>query len=66
MIITITDESVFYNDGSVTVITGRTEDDQPVSFGADTRMAYDLYAAVQDQGEILAEVEGWQILGGVR
>ncbi|HEY2638941.1 MAG TPA: hypothetical protein VGI66_03530 [Streptosporangiaceae bacterium] len=66
MIITVTTEDVAEarNEGTVTMITGTREDGERVLFAGDWRAIDGLCDAVMAEGEIQAEVEAWQILGG--
>ena len=66
MQLTVTTESTVHDEGTVVVIDGIREDGRHQFFAADHGPAQDLLAAVQTEGEAIAEVDGWQLLGGPR
>lgn len=64
VIVTEADLAEVSDQGSVVLFVGTVEDtERRVRFAVDHRMAGGLYEAVQVEGEIRAEVEGWQMLG---
>jgi hypothetical protein len=66
MLLTVSNESSVIDQGTVLVLEGTADDGTVYRFGADRRMAIMLLEAVHEEGEVLAEVEGWQLLGGGR
>lgn len=65
MIVTVTEADLaeVSDQGSIVLFVGTTEAGKRVRFGVDHRMAGGLYEAVQVEGEVPAEVEGWALLG---
>lgn len=63
MLLTVTHDAAPSFQGSVTLLTGHDENDNPVRFAADSRMANDVLDGVTIEGEVTVEVEGWQLWG---
>lgn len=61
-LITVTDGAVVSDHGTIIVFEGIDEEGATRRFGVDHRMAQGLVAAIEDEGEIMASVEGWQLL----
>lgn len=62
MLITVTTDSTFEAHGTVSTVTGTDENGEEVTFAGDQRMIVGLFEATLEEGEILAEVEDYQIL----
>ena len=65
MIVTVTDADTetAENHGSVTSVSCIDESGRQLRFTGDTRVMAALLTAALAEGEIQAEIEGWQILG---
>lgn len=65
MIITVSTDALteVEDHGSILVFTGTTEDGKRQRFGVDHRPASWLIDAVEEEGEVQADVEEWQLLG---
>lgn len=51
------------NEGSIIVLEGINEAGKVIWFAADWRPALEIIAIVQDEGELVVEIEPWQIVG---
>lgn len=63
MLLTVTHDANPDYQGSVTLLTGHDENDNPVRFAADSRMANDVLDGVTIEGEVTVEIEDWQLWG---
>lgn len=63
LLLTVTDVCKVNPQGSVVLIEGIDQSGHHHWFGTDPRLAGDLIAAAQAEGEVLASVESWQLWG---
>lgn len=61
-LVTVTHGTVVSDQGTVVVFEGIDEEGATRRFGVDHCMAQDLVDAIEREGEIMASVEGWQLL----
>lgn len=64
IIIDINDLATVHDEGTVVRVTGTDAEDptQRVTFAGDTRSMVGLFAMVEEVGEVLAQVEDYQVL----
>lgn len=48
--------------GTIWLFGGHDEENRQVTFGVDHRVARDLQAILDEDGEVLCHVEDWQVL----
>jgi hypothetical protein len=66
MLLTVTPDAVLADQGTIIVMTGLTEDGNVQVFGADRRQAEVLIDAALADGEAVAQVEDYLLLGRPR
>ena len=57
------DLGTIVDEGSIVIITGTSESGERVIFAGDARPMRELVNGIVNEGEVVAEVEDYQILG---
>jgi hypothetical protein len=66
MILTVADDTIYEDHGTVVTLEGTDEQGRKHTFGADWRSAQAIRAALDIESAIDVEVEDWQLLGASR